>query len=591
MDKTLFERKKASLYGQFLQKALYNDSPMLKSEELPSFSPFFVNWELINKINNNANQLITGRRGSGKTHVLGTFEEFINDKRDNNIAIRISIMDVISKMGTPDVIPDDPTFAAKKGAKALLENFLIIFFELFLDRITDYLDYYLKAKTEKKEYKAILKKTDDLLERLMFTIELGREYPLTKKAKKVLKKIKDKKGSLNGKAKIGLEAGQPSFDVGFSVEGKTGVAQEQESVIEVESLLRVDLYDVRKLILKILELSGINTLYILIDEWMEIDKITPSNKQAHFAQLLKQLFFNHKRLAVKISSVWHQTTLYDKKDMAQSVGMQLHHDIMTGLDLDTAFLLNEAEIISFCKELIFKRLSHICKEIRVMMRDNYIEDMFIEEIFDNARNFKTFVSASHGIPRDLMDLFHKCYLRIDRNFTKYCINYYVIAEESKNLYKIDKRKNIKPRSSAHQLLKIINQYLDKTERRLFIVEIEHAVRSNSLRKLIDEELIHQIPSAMTHRSIMDSYKAYHIDFGNYVDCITTKKKDIDILLNASVLPFFPKNFEAILESYVIDVAKVEDDILNCHNCDKMFSIAHPVYKKTLLCPNCAEEIK
>ena len=41
---------------------------------------------------------------------------------------------------------------------------------------------------------------------------------------------------------------------------------------------------------------------------------TPSEIQPHFAQLLKILFFNNKHFAVKIASVWHQTTLYDKAD-------------------------------------------------------------------------------------------------------------------------------------------------------------------------------------------------------------------------------------------------------------------------------------
>src|SRR5205814_4430251 len=44
----------------------------------------------------------------------------------------------------------------------------------------------------------------------------------------------------------------------------------------------------------------------ILDEWMELDKRTPSDIQPLFAQLLKNTFFNSGRIAVKIASVWHQ---------------------------------------------------------------------------------------------------------------------------------------------------------------------------------------------------------------------------------------------------------------------------------------------
>ena len=212
-----------------------------------------------------------------------------------------------------------------------------------------------------------------------------------------------------------------------------------------------------------------NVLYILIDEWMELDKKTPSGIQPLFAQLLKTTFFNSKKIAVKIATIWHQTTLYDKDDMERSKGIQVKHDIARDIDLDTAFLTSNEEVIDFCKSLLYKRLSYKCKDLEALCRDDNIDDIFITELFDNVNNFKAYITASHGLPRDMMDLFRKCSLKINSNFEVYCISHHLVFSISKHIYKTDKRKNIDPVSIPHKLLSVINKYMERTGNRLFIV--------------------------------------------------------------------------------------------------------------------------
>jgi DNA replication protein DnaC len=70
------QRKTRSLYGDLIRDALLHEQPWLKSEDLPEFKRFYVNNDLIEAIHNNGNHLIVGRRGTGKTHLLGSFVEF-----------------------------------------------------------------------------------------------------------------------------------------------------------------------------------------------------------------------------------------------------------------------------------------------------------------------------------------------------------------------------------------------------------------------------------------------------------------------------------------------------------------------------------
>jgi hypothetical protein len=109
-----------------------------------------------------------------------------------------------------------------------------------------------------------------------------------------------------------------------------------------------------------------------------------------------------------------------------------------------------------------------------------------------------------------------------------------------------------------------------------------------LRKLVDEELVHQIPSSITPRCVQDSHKAYQIDFGNYVDWVKTKSADLSTLLNEAVLPSFPGDFQDTWSDYLIDTEQVEIDMVTCSHCEKKFRESHAVYKKLGACPHCGE---
>jgi len=114
-----------------------------------------------------------------------------------------------------------------------------------------------------------------------------------------------------------------------------------------------------------------------------------------------------------------------------------------------------------------------------------------------------------------------------------------------------------------------------------------ARESNALRKLIDEELIHQVPSPVTPRCIYDTHKTYLIDFGNYVDWIETKNKDIEVLLKETVFATFPVNFDDIWQSYEIKIDEIVDSYIACMGCKSSFHSSEPVYIQLNACPKCA----
>lgn len=576
------DRKTRSLYGEKIKAAIGYDRPSLKSEDLDSFRPFYVDRGLIAQLRNNSNQLIVGRRGTGKTHLLGTLKEVIRDESPNDFVFMISIMEIFPQT-PPNHDTESRSFSKKRLAKAMFEGFINIYF----DRLLEAADKRLRALLLIEKDRKLFEEGNTILQQMFEVIETGVPYTTKKTIRKTRRSTATTSKSKGAVLSMSIE----NICAKVSASAKTGIGngvEEVEDQTEDElAILSIDIHKVRELSLKLFDLLKINTAFILIDEWMELDKRTPSDIQPLFAQYLKATFFNSNRFAVKIASVWHETTLYDKDDLHRSRGIQLTHDIIHDIDLDTAFITSPDEIYEFCKTMLFKRLSFACDALKPLEQDGQVDDLFVTEFFDNAENFKAFITASHGIPRDLMDIFHKCAIKMKLDFTNKCITHELIYQVSRWKYSVDKRKNIDPASTAQDLLRRINLYMDSTGRRTFIVQNSKNGASIALRKLVDEELIHQIPSSVTPRCIMDTHKAFQIDFGNFVDWVSTKSNDVSELLKETVAANFPIDFASQIADYEIDVELVEVDLLICRFCEKKIRKTHPVYKLHKMCPICA----
>lgn len=583
------ERRVKSLFGGLLKESLQHAQPKLRSEHLPEYRRFYVDNGVLKLLHNNDEHLIVGRRGTGKTHLLGAFNEMIRDEFPDEMSFMFSL----SKLDNNSYIPNGSN-NSNVHAYQLFYIFLRKIFPLFLDRADARLKY-LSTRLSRRDHDLKSKQVNNLLTQLLETVELGSPVESEATSVKIIREDSGNNSDAGAGLSFNLDKNIPSISGSLSVSKKKNNNKNEQNIVERRSTFRVDYIKAGELISEVLEELEVRVLHILIDEWMELDKRTPSGIQPIFAQLLKKTFFNSNCISTKIASVWHQTSLYDRGEMSKSKGIELKHDIIKSIDLDSAFLTKEIDVFNFCKELLYKRLLFSCEEagkdcnsiLSMVNSGGVVDDIIIIELFDNWQNFKAYITSSHAIPRDLMNIFHLSSLKIRRNFEKYCIDHKTVFDVARNSYKTDKRKAILPNSNAQKLLRIINKYMEDNDRRLFLVENSQVPDSNALQKLVDEELIHQVPSSVTHRSICDSHKTYLVDFGNYVDWIETQKKDISSLLDESVLANFPDGFDSMISNYVIDISVIDSDYINCPACTKSFSISEPVYIEANLCVYCA----
>ena len=313
-----YDRKTNCLTAAALRRALERERIWLKSEELPSFKEYYIDIGYLKKLDNNSNHLVSGRRGTGKTHLLGAFHEYINSEKRNEISLMISALDV-SKSQSPN---NQDNQSAKDSsllvAQDLFAQFFKKFFDQFLQRVHELMN----------DGRAVdANRINNYLEELLSEIEVGSFFHLGD-------------ADFQSGSEILVTAddnwNQTNFSSGVASVITTNGGKRSKRPATERRRGAIDYQHVRMLVEKLLEAAKIDVLHILIDEWMELDKNTPSRIQNYFGQFLKKTFFNSNRISVVIASIWNQTSLYERTDMEVSAGIQLGHDINHTVDLDTS---------------------------------------------------------------------------------------------------------------------------------------------------------------------------------------------------------------------------------------------------------------
>lgn len=130
-----YRRKNPSLYGARFKKRLLDEVVWFRSEKLPNYSEFYVDNDHITRIDNNGDHLISGRRGTGKTHLLGVFHELIQS-RSNEVSVFVSLTD-IGYQSHEYFESQDTNSKNRRVARQVFSAFLHDFFDKLLDSVSE----------------------------------------------------------------------------------------------------------------------------------------------------------------------------------------------------------------------------------------------------------------------------------------------------------------------------------------------------------------------------------------------------------------------------------------------------------------------
>ncbi len=482
-------------------------------------------------------QIVFGRRGAGKTMLLATYAQYItiNDK-SKYASIEINATDF-----TSDVRTDSP-----KKPKDI--DVAQIYFADFMRYISDHLfKVFSEANKDSKFWRfSQTSQKRHLIESLVIRIK---ESTVEQNPSQIgqNRKIKTKrKGIIEHKNKSGIDLNASlgadlSGDLSAGADAKLSYGH-GDSRITTDTLeedlgisnFKFDYYRTRKLLEELLEVLGLEKLYIFIDEWSEIDPTASTNIQPYFAALLKRVFWKNHRFIIKIGAIRNQTRLLKSTRGSGSIGLELSADLFE-LSLDSVYAGDEVSRAEFFENLIFRHLSYCNPDIKGFQRQEEVTlygtikgepiDTFITYIFKTRDVFKTLVIGAGALPRDFIEMFDA--IAESRRFSvQPPWSLPDIKKAVKNHYINNKHATLDSDGDIQDYCDKITLKVIENGSRLILVNrrAEKKVLIN-FAQLYHKRLIHDVSSADIPPLLRNKFHFYYSDLGLFYDASREKYEE------------------------------------------------------------------
>src|ERR1043165_572422 len=466
-----------------------------RQQDLQKMVGSFVDPGIIAQISNPNNQIIYGRRGTGKTHVLRVLaSQLIRDPSNAVLYLDARTLGSTSQFS-------DPSVPLKHRCLALFRDILGEIYNVLRDHIIAHPSNSSGAALEALEH----------LGRVM--TEPVSQVTVAEITSRRLDE--DSRQNL-----IGLSFGSHT---GPSLTAKTedGQASEEEKTTSyrAEHQDKVIFPALHSLLQEVLKHAGAR-LHILIDEWSSI----PMDVQPYLAEFAKRTFLPNPDVVVKIASLEYRSNFGERRSPSGMLGFELGSDISTSLDIDEYYVYdrNPDLVTEIFGHILFKHLkSELPARHLETNYEIYAGAGVAAKFFSNEYVFKELVRASEGVVRDLINIFISSYFAAQRRGKKY-IDKPTIIEAARQWFEQDKAKNLDAGLRA-VLKKMIKEVVAEQRARSFFLPLE-LERHQTIQRLFDERVLHLTKRGATYQYTPGvRYNIYTLDYGTYVDLLSTDR--------------------------------------------------------------------
>jgi hypothetical protein len=291
-------------------------------------------------------------------------------------------------------------------------------------------------------------------------------------------------------------------------------------------------------------------LFILaLDEWVAV----PYELQPYLADLLRRAVFPINGVVVKIAAIEQRSTFKLKGPFRDYIGIEVGGDVSTAVNLDDfmVFENDEARATQFLRDLLYKHYKAELPSTEIKSAEDLMRTAFTQ-----VNTFEELVKASEGVPRDAINILSIAAQKAsDRK-----ISIFDIRSAARNWYLRSKEAAVNSDPEAQRLLHwIIDQVIGARRSRAFL--LRSGTRHHLIDTLFDERVLHVIKRGMSSRDEPGvRYDAYKIDFGTYVELISTDRAPMGLLpVDAEEKQFIdvpPDDYRAIRRA-ILDIAKFE----------------------------------
>lgn len=433
------------------------------------------------------NQILFGRRGTGKTHILQVLKL---RKSKDSVVVYIDTR----TLGSSGSLYNDKNLPIYQRAISLFKDVLDVIYNGIWDFVS-------------KNSASYTQQFSDILEGLD---RFEESYT---------------KLMLNGTIAEGAEShtiarNDDSIHLGINNNGIEGAinwnnASEVSSTQTVQKQGTLEHYVNYNAIFHILSdiLTNLKVkLWVLIDEYSEL----PVELQILLADMIKHVFCPNKDIIVKIASIETRTCLIRKTSLNYD-GLEVGADIFSeNLDDIMVFGNNEAKSLDFFRNLLFNHINYALDE------ENKLKDTnsMVQTLFTQENVFNELVSAAEGVPRDAISILCEA---IHSNF---CVKISMsgVRNAARNWFQRDKYNAVSNYPDASELLNwIINSVIGQRRAKAFLLNV--GCKSQLIDHLFDSRILHIIKQNVSTKDRPgDRFNVYSIDYGCYVELIQTDQR-------------------------------------------------------------------
>ena len=470
------------------------------------------------------NQVIYGRRGTGKTHALKYLQKQIEIR--NELPVYIDLRNI----GSNGSIYGDLSRGLAERAGVLIRDVL----QALLD---SFYPFALAALDHAPDAAQITVRIDDLataISEVKISGTIEREVTDAHSAKAT--------GEARLKARIWP---LPSVEA----EAKAGGEKSKSDSMHVKEagteILHINFGRVSSALSGLLGVLGGRRIWLLLDEWSEV----PIELQPYLADLLRRTVLPERLITVKIAAIEHRSLFSLRKSRGEYIGIELGADLAADLNLDD-FLVFEsdgAKALTFFKHLLYKHV----KAAETAPSEVTSPDNLVQRLFTQLPVFEEFVRAVEGVPRDALNLMTKIVGRAWGG--KISVQH--VRRAARDWYSQDKARDVNDNPALGELLNhVIDEVIGRRKARAFLLRSN--ARLEEIDQLFDSRILHVLKKNISsHDQPGVRYDVYKIDYGCYVELINTSSAPAGLYQDEDEFVEVPKDDHRSIRRAIL---KIED---------------------------------
>jgi hypothetical protein len=442
-------------------------------------------------------QILYGRRGTGKTHALAYLRARVEDAGD------VAALVDLRTIGSTGGIYSDPTLpVSERGTRLLMD---------VLGQVHDALtDFTLR----------LAENGDNVTEALSLLDRFGEaitEVRVVGDVESSAREATETESSRRARAGVKLDAGGPRAGVEVGGSDRETSQNERAQVIRGTPRHRVHFGNVSRVLGSLVQALPVDRIWIVLDEWVAV----PMDLQPLLADLLRRAAFPVPGVIVKIAAIEQRSRFKQEGDDGDYVGIEVGADAAADLDLDDFMVFGDDPDAAktFFRELLYRH-------VRAEMLEDELEPpadarLFQRDAFTQRNAFDELVRAAEGVPRDAINIVRMAGQRAMDD----AISVEHVRAAARRWYTTDKEKAVQANPDATSLLHwIIDTVIGERRARAFLLEQGVMASHALITDLYDARVLHVIKRSVSSRDRPGvRYDVYALDFGCYVELVTTTK--------------------------------------------------------------------